>query len=731
MLENPRIIKVAVPTPLRRAFDYLCPQPLPDIGCRVMVPFGKQKLVALVIAHPEDSTIEYKKLKTIHQIIDKTPLLPHSLFMLVQWAAKYYQHPIGDAFHSCLPTLLNKGEPAKLTQEYIWKITEQGQNAVSNLKKNAIKQKKIMQLAIGLPEITESILSQSELTKSQLKPLVDKGWLQALSVEPIKTKVDLYKSPPLSLNDEQTTCVNKVNEQLNQFKGFLLKGVTGSGKTEVYLQIIAEVLKQGHQALVLVPEIGLTPQTVKRFEARFNQKVAMLHSGLTDRQRLNIWLQAQQGLVSIIIGTRSSIFTPFFKLGLIVVDEEHDLSYKQQEGFRYSARDLALLRAQYEDIPVILGSATPSMESLSNVSQGKLALLTLNQRAANATPPHIKVLDVRQRYLEQGLSQPLIERINHHLSQGNQCLIFLNRRGYAPSLLCHDCGWLADCQRCDRHMTYHHQFKRLHCHHCDKQLFVPKQCPECKSPHLLPIGMGTERLQEVLEQKFPDKKVIRIDRDTTRNKLAMQQFIEQIKNDEVDILVGTQMLAKGHHFPKLTLVGVIDIDSCLFSADFRATERTAQLLTQVAGRAGRSVQQGEVIIQTHHPENPLLINLFTQDYQTLSEQILAEREAAMLPPFHSMALLRAESNHLQQPMEFLQKASSLFSNNHQHNVSCFGPFPAPMPKRAGKLRAQLLIQANHRKHLQLLLQYVIPQIEQLPEAKKVRWSIDVDPQEIF
>ncbi|NVK23025.1 MAG: primosomal protein N' [Kangiellaceae bacterium] len=730
---KPQLIRVAVPCPLRRTFDYWCPASsiLPPIGARVLVPFARQKLVAMVIDHPQHSDIDASKLKSIHQVIDDQPLLPSSLHKLMLWAAKYYQHPIGEVFATCLPTLLNKGEAATLQAEYQWRLTELGKKEKVSIRKNAIKQLKIMQLAEqhqGL--ITAWLLKSNDLTVSDLKPFMNKQWLAQEIIEPQQADTVYEPVPsPYNLNSEQIEAIKTISQSFNSYQGFVLDGVTGSGKTEVYLQLIDKVLAQGKQALLLVPEIGLTPQTVKRFEQRFNVPVAMLHSGLTDRQRLNIWLQAKQGLTSIIIGTRSALFTPLKNPGLLVIDEEHDLSYKQQDGFRYSARDLALLRAQFEQMPIVLGSATPAMESLYNAKQGKLKLLKLRKRAANAKPPHIKVLDVRQRHLNQGLSQPLIDNMRRHLEAGNQCMIFLNRRGYAPSLLCHDCGWIADCSRCDRHMTYHHRFKRLHCHHCDRQVFMPKQCPECGESELLPIGLGTERLEEVLKQQFPDKTVLRIDRDTTRRKDAMQQFVSAIKNDEVDILVGTQMLAKGHHFPKLTCVGVIDIDGCLFSADFRAAERTAQLLTQVAGRAGRAEQKGEVIIQTHHPEHPLLIDLFTQDYQSLSDKILEERQAAMLPPYYSMAILRAEANDLALPMQFLSDVAQKFTGYQQ--AQCYGPFPAPMPKRAGKMRAQLLVQAADRKTLQSLLTPNIPLIEELPSARKVRWSIDVDPQEVF
>ena len=726
-----RVARLAIPTPLRKSFDYLYRGQEPAVGARVEVPFGRQSLVATVLDISDTTPVDPKKLKYIKQIIDSEPLLPASLFKLITFAANYYQHPIGEALSTCLPTLLNKGEAAVLEPEWQWLITPEGREAIPNLRKNAVKQQQLFQLCLdnkGL--IHEAQLAQHDFTPSYLRTFEEKGWLtkQAVDSQSIYEPEALYDDS-ITLNSEQQEAVSAVSPHFGSFRGFLIDGVTGSGKTEVYMQLIQTALEQQRQVLMLVPEIGLTPQTVKRIERRFKVPIAMLHSGLTDKQRLNIWLKARAGQLSIVIGTRSALFTPLAKPGLIIVDEEHDLSYKQQEGFRYSARDLALVRAQYEKVPIVLGSATPSMESLHNVQQGKLELLRLTKRAGDAKPPHIKVLDVRQRHLNHGLSQPLIDNMKAHLAKGQQCMLFLNRRGFAPTLMCHECGWIADCQRCDRHMTYHQRLKRLHCHHCDKQVFLPKRCPECQSPQLNPVGLGTERLEEALTQIFPDKTVARIDRDSTRRKDAMQNFVEAIKNDEIDILIGTQMLAKGHHFPKLSLVGVIDTDGCLFSADFRATERTAQLLTQVAGRAGRSKGiKGEVVIQSHHPDHPLLVNLFTQDYQTLSQQVLSERQEAQLPPFAAMAIFRAEASTLERPMSFLNDVKQQLS---QTGLTVYGPFPAPMPKRAGKMRAQLMAQHTERKMLQRLLSPMTPKLEQLQSARKVRWSIDIDPQEVF
>ncbi len=725
----PKLVRVAVPVPLRRLFDYQYQSTqTPVIGGRVLVPFGRQKLVAYVIEFIEHTDLEIQKIKSIIKVIDQEPLMELNHFNFIKWSAQYYQHPIGEVFNACLPSLITKGEAAELATELYWKLTDEGK--IAEPKSNAVKQIKLLSLAKQHQAITAPLLKEHQYTPGDLKPLMNKGWIEACQKQLSTDSISVNLLPsPIEVNKEQHQTLAQVFSKKEQFQPFLLDGVTSSGKTEVYLRAIAQQLEAGKQVLLLVPEIGLTPQTVQRFQQRFIANIAMLHSGMTDKQRLNEWLKAKQGLTSIVIGTRSALFTPFKNLGLIVIDEEHDLSFKQQEGFRYSARDLALVRAQNLNIPIIMGSATPSMESQFNVETGRFERLTLSRRAGNAKPPHSKIFDVRQRPLQEGISKPLKEHIESHIAKGQQCLVFLNRRGYAPSILCHDCGWLAECNRCDRNMTYHQQLKRLHCHHCDRQVFLPKQCPSCQSEQLLPIGLGTERLQEVLSKLFPSKTVIRVDRDSTRRKDSMQTIVEKIKAGEADIIVGTQMLAKGHHFPNLTLVAVIDIDGCLFSADYRATERTAQLLTQVAGRAGRGETKGEIVIQSHHPDHPLLVNLFTQNYQQLSQQMLEERKVANLPPYSAQVLVRADANVISKPMAFLQDMANIL--NQYSQLSVFGPYPAPMMKRAGKMRAQLLLQADDKKSIQQILNAALPLVEKQKSSNSVRWSIDVDPQEVF
>lgn len=545
---------------------------------------------------------------------------------------------------------------------------------------------------------------------------------------PERKKPLMTRHENLVLNDSQINAIS-VLEKARNFQVFLLNGVTGSGKTEVYLRMIEKVIAENKQVLVLVPEIGLTPQTKLRFAERFSALSVVLHSGLTEKKRVHAWCLSRAGDAKIIIGTRSAVFSPFANLGLIIVDEEHDLSFKQQEGFRYHARDLAILRAHYHDIPIVLGSATPALETLFKADSGKFAHLRLPYRAGNAELPQFKVVDIRNQFIEEGISKPLLAEIKMHLEQNNQVMLFLNRRGFAPLILCHACGWMVNCTRCDRRMTYHDYSKRLHCHHCDTQKFFPKQCEACGEKQLQIVGLGTERLEQVLQKHFPDISVVRIDRDSTKRKDALETILEEIQAGKHQILIGTQMLAKGHHFPNVTLVGIVDADGGFFSSDFRALERMGQLILQVAGRAGRVEKKGTVMIQTHHPEHPLLHQLFHRSYEEFAKTLLHERSLAGLPPYTYFVLFRADAFDPEKALSFLQKVKEISLGTQR--LAILGPIPAPMPKRAGRHRAQLLIQSPTRAVLQDFLKNLLPHIENISEKKQVRWSIDVDPLEMY
>ena len=505
--------------------------------------------------------------------------------------------------------------------------------------------------------------------------------------------------------------------------------MTGSGKTEVYLSVLENILAQGRQALVLVPEIGLTPQTIASFRERFNAPVEVLHSGLNDSERLSVWLRARNGEAAIVIGTRSALFTPFSRLGVIIIDEEHDSSYNQQEGWRYHARDLAVFRAREEGIPIVMGTATPALETLHNVQMSKYRQLTLSKRAGNAKPTVQHLLDLKGLPLKVGLSQPLLKRMKTHLQADNQVILFLNRRGYAPALLCHECGWIAECQRCDHYYTLHQNHRQLRCHHCDSQRPVPQQCPKCGSTHLVSVGVGTEQLENELAPLFPDTPITRIDRDTTSRKGSLEQHLADVHQGGARILIGTQMLAKGHHFPDVTLVALLDVDGALFSADFRSAERFAQLYTQVSGRAGRAGKQGEVILQTHHPEHPLLQILLQQGYDAFAKQALAERKSVFLPPYTSHIIVRSEDHDNQQSALFLQQLRNLLEASPLKDDALWimGPVPALQAKRSGRFRWQLLLQHPSRQLLQRLIKTSQPLINTLPQARKVKWTLDVDP----
>jgi primosomal protein N' (replication factor Y) len=535
----------------------------------------------------------------------------------------------------------------------------------------------------------------------------------------------------LICNEAQQHAIDNISATLGEFNVFVLDGVTGSGKTEVYMQLIQTVLDRNQQVLVLVPEITLTPQLQQRFQARFSTHIAISHSKLTDFQRKNAWLLMQSGACSLLLGTRSALFTPLPKLGLIILDEEHDSSFKQQEGFRFSARDVAVMRGKLANVPVVLGSATPSFESLYNVKNQRYQHLQLPERAGNALPPLVQILDIRQQKLQGGLSVKLLEEITATLAKDEQVLLFLNRRGFAPTLICDGCGWVARCVHCDANLVIHRHKNLLRCHHCGTEHRLISNCPACQSPDLTSLGLGTERLESILTRLFADKTVLRLDRDSTQKKGALDDFLAQIHNGEADIILGTQLLAKGHHFPNVTLVAILDVDSGLFSTDFHSGEKLAQLIVQVSGRAGRELKQGKVLLQTRQPEHPLLTELLRDGYAKFATLALAEREMANLPPFSYQALLRAHHENEELPQMFLQAVAELAQSLNSQNVQILGAIPAPMARRAGQYRFQLLFQHENRAVLHHLLRQLVPQISTIKLAAKVRWSLDVDPVDLY
>lgn len=729
------ILHVAIYTPVYRLFDYLPPDEITPVnlkpGLRLWVPFRNQRKVGILMSVSHTSDCPTLKLRRIFSFIDEEPIIPPVLMQLKTWVSHYYHYPVGEVMLGTLPKILRDGKNLSLPHEVVWKITEKGKEAVVAGLMRSKKQKTLLSLLAQYPSgLTAKNQLLENYTSSFFKNLETKGFIEPTLQE---EEISIYKTehPKHPLNIEQQYAVSTVTSKLGHFNTFLLQGITGSGKTEVYLHCIHAVLKNNQQALVLVPEIGLTPQTVLRFQNHFSIPIAVLHSGCSDKDRYHAWQRAKSGKIKIIIGTRSAIFTPFQSLGIIIIDEAHDLSFKQQDSLRYSARDLSIMRAHIEKIPVILGSATPSFESILHAKNGRSTLLHLTKRTGNAILPKYTVLDIRNQPLREGFSVSLIESIKTHLDANNQVLLFLNRRGFAPTLLCHLCGWIARCKHCDARLTLHHQPERLHCHHCDTVTTVISSCQQCQSTQLIPIGQGTERIEKVVEKLFPHYPSIRIDRDSTRKKGALAAILKQISEGKSQILIGTQMLAKGHHFPNVTLVVILDADSGFFSADFRAEERMAQLILQVGGRAGRENKAGEVIIQTHQPNHPALITLLRNGYESFVETALKERKEANLPPYSHMALVKADCIFQPYPMEFLHKVKSTIQYHPKNDMKILGPIPSPMEKRAGRYRAQLLLQCSSRSQLHALLSVLTEKIHLIKTKKKVRWSLDVDPVEMF
>jgi primosomal protein N' (replication factor Y) (superfamily II helicase) len=725
-MSNPTVLRIALPVPLRRLFDYLPPADISvdnlQPGLRVSVPFGRQQLTGVLVELTDHSDFPASKLKRALKILDSEPPLTSVLFELAQWAASYYQYPLGEVLSALLPHTLREGGSQSIRQEHHWRAAE---NPDGNNLRQGSKQLALYQWLQRESASRESILAAG-YSSAVLKALADKALLEVFSPEPvIFDSSDLLAESPLALNEEQSVAVDGVS--LGKFSATLLEGVTGSGKTEVYLQLIHKVLARGEQALVLVPEIGLTPQTVARFQRRFRCPVAVLHSGLADGERFAAWRRAARGEVGIVIGTRSALFTPLAKPGIIIVDEEHDSSFKQQEGFRYSARDLAVLRSQRENIPVLLGSATPSLETLYNAMQDRYQHWRLTQRAGNARAPTLEVIDINRAVLNEGMSHELLQAMRDELARGNQVLVFLNRRGYAPALVCADCRWQGACPHCSAKLTVHKKSRQLRCHHCDYQESLPTHCPNCDSTRLDAIGIGTQRSEQFLSEQFAEYPVLRIDRDSMSRKQALHDMLEDIQRGEPCLLIGTQMLAKGHHFPHVTLVVILDIDSGLFSADFRGPEKMGQLLEQVAGRAGRAEKPGKVLIQSRFAEHPLLQTLLRDGYQRLARLLLTERQTSALPPYTYLALLRAEHADPYRAQTLLRAWCGVLQDLCEQGVQVAGPWPAAMEKRASFYRFDVQIKSGSRAALQRTLARFCEYAEQQKLPGGLRWSLDVDP----
>jgi primosomal protein N' (replication factor Y) (superfamily II helicase) len=726
---------VALDTPVRQLFDYLPPAApgaaSPALGARVRVPFGRQRLIGAIVGVADRSELPGARLKHILEVLDATPVLDDTALSLLQWAADYYHHPVGEVLASALPKALRLGAPARPTEER-WALTEAGGTAVADgAARRAPRQRALLELIGSRGSATGPELDAAGPGwRSAARALIRRGWIVSSAV-PIVTA-----PPPAALRvagpellPEQNTAVEVVGASLDGFGAFLLHGITGSGKTEVYLRLIERVLRAGRRALVLVPEISLTPQLLTRFRERFEAPIAALHSALTDHERLLAWRSAFLGEARIVLGTRSAVFAPVPQLGLIVVDEEHDGSFKQHEGaFRYSARDLAVVRARQAGVPVLLGSATPALETLHNVTAGRYTRLVLARRAAQSAPPVLRLIDLRASALQSGIATASVQAIERHLAKDGQVLVFLNRRGYAPTLLCTACGWIAPCRDCDARLTVHLAAGRLRCHHCGADAPLPVRCPVCGFP-VKPVGQGTERIEESLTTLFPHAPIARLDRDVVRRRGDMERVMRRMSSGEARILIGTQMVTKGHDFPNVTLVVVLNADQGLFSTDFRAPERLAQTIVQVAGRAGRGARPGEVLIQTEFPDHPLLASLLADGYDGFARAALEERALTRWPPFSRLAALRDSARTADAALAFLAEARRLA--REPPGVRLLGPVPAAMAKRAGRHHAQLLIESRARSRLHRFLDRWLPEVERLQSGRRVRWALDVDPLELF
>lgn len=720
------IVRVALDVPLSTLFDYSLGSSIEIVpGTRVLVPFGRKKMAGVVMECVMDSVLSPERIKPIFQVLGDIPPLSDELLVLLRFCSDYYHYPLGVTVLSALPARLRTSQLVTLKEAMQYRLSVSGHALdLSLLPRRKVVQHRIL-AALKLNALTAAqVRALSPSATSALKALLHAGWVETCAVPVVSSTFTFNNTHTLTLEQQQV--VDAITEA-SCFGCFLLHGVTGSGKTEIYVHLMSRILQQGGQVLLLVPEINLTPQLENYFRSRLpDVELVSLHSDLSDGERMQNWLRAQSGRARIILGTRLAVFTPLPQLALLIVDEEHDTSFKQQDGLRYSARDVAIFRASQRGVPIVLGSASPSLESYYNAQSGRYQMLRLTQRAAaQARLPTVSCINTSNIVMQHGLSGPLLKALAERLQRGEQSLIFINRRGYAPVLMCGACGWLSGCSNCAGKLVLHLKDRRLRCHHCGHQERVPHACPSCGNADLQPVGIGTQRVESALQEHFPNARILRVDRDSTRNKGTWQAMRQQIQDDAVDILVGTQILAKGHDFPNLTLVGVLNPDGALYSSDFRASEKLFAQLVQVAGRAGRADKPGEVLIQTAFPDHPLFRALREHDYDTWAKTLLAERQSAGFPPFMYQVMLRAEAKHEAHMYTFLEQARDA-AIELAMPVEIYGVVPAAMPRRANHFLAQLLVQSEARKPLQQFLREWRPLLDALP-AQKLRWSLDVDP----
>lgn len=732
MQGTPLIVQIALDIPLPQLFDYLgIGVTHADLGRRVRVPFGRKQRIGVIIGIRTDSVHAPDKLKPVLEIYRDTPALPAELLRLLDFCSDYYHYPLGATVLAVLPTRLRCTRPAPNKLSNAWQLTPAGLREAADLPAHAPAQRALFaRMRDGQIHTATTLAASAGSYRAILKSWVSRGWAEHGKQPALldsHREPEANNAPPLTA--AQLNALAVIEAEFAHFRAFLLHGVTGSGKTEIYLHLVETALARGGQTLLLVPEINLTPQLTGLFRARFpHMEIAILHSGMAEGERLIHWLAAAEGRARIVLGTRLAVFAPLPRLALIIVDEEHDSSFHQQDGLRYAARDVAVIRARQRDVPIVMGSATPALETWHNAHNGRYTLLSLAERAIpGARLPVIHLLDTRSSKPDAGLAPALLGAIGDRLTQGQQSLIFVNRRGYAPALMCFECGWSAACQRCSAKLVLHLREHQLRCHHCGHIERIQTACPSCGKVDLTPGGFGTQRIEDTLTQHFPHARILRVDRDSTRRRDSWADMQRAIRGGEADILVGTQLLAKGHDFPKLTLVGVINADSALYSPDFRATERLFAQLMQVSGRAGRAAQAGEVMIQTQFPRHHLYQLLQRHDYTGFAASLMTERNAAGFPPFMHQAVLRVEAGKLETALGFLLRAR--LAAPGVATVTLFDPTPAAMMRKAGMERALLLVQSPTRKALQTFLSAWMPQLYAL-KANTVRWNLDVDPLEI-
>ena len=724
------VIKVALDVPVSTLFEYRCDDATSnDVGRRVVVPFGKKRMVGVIIDLADSSSVAPGKLRSALQVLRDSPPLGEADLTLLRFASNYYHYPFGAAVMGTLPPRLRTpgGRDNARPSGGRFVLTAAGVALdPTDIPARARLQRRLIEYLKEQPLDAAAARSISARALHVLNELEQRGLVNR---EPVSSVNDAPPPamPAPTLTADQQRVLETLTADTRRFQAHLLLGVTGSGKTEVYLHAIAGALAENRQALLLVPEISLTPQLEGLVRARFPKVlVVALHSGLSAQMRLANWLATQSGRAKIVLGTRLAAFAPMPRLGIVIVDEEHDSSFKQSDRFRYSARDVAVARAHRAGIPVILGSATPSLETYFNATNGRYVLSTLGSRIG-APLPHIECIDTRGEHLEDGLSARVRQALDEYVARGEQSLVFINRRGYAPVLMCHACGWMSGCHRCSAKLVLHLKEKCLRCHHCGHLSAIPHACPDCGNPQLAPMGQGTQRVEGALVERYGRSAVLRIDRDAVRPRDAWGSMRRRIQSGDVKVLVGTQILAKGHDFPNLNLVGILNADSMLYSADFRASERLLALLTQVSGRAGRGTTRGRVLVQTEIPDHPLYDALRRQDYQAFADALLEERRATGFPPFVYQALLRAEAPRLQTALDFLRSAADA-ARDIGGPIALYDPVPAAMPRRAGRERAQLLVQGESRAQLQ---QFLDAWQKKLGDGRmsRARWVLDVDPLE--